>query len=336
MKDFYEGISTFESKFHNLTVFNFEDKVISKNDISRIKKLVLLKKANCIFITNQKEFIGLQDLDFVLVLTPEHKHLYLDDSVKELARRSELRNRYKELSQQKRTFPFYLLGSILILEPLIKVLYLKVDTGFDFSTVFSVVTSIDDPTKFIEFWGLFPIAGVALLRPAITSLFIFLSVQLYSIYSYLTYEQFTWPFVQENPHISSSLLLALNISLLVYFLVPENRKPYLFKANQLFRKNRRVSCKMEAKANFIDQSAKVLVLNISQTGLMMYSPVPIDFGTKVTIELEGILIRAKVVRELFSDQIERTTYGVEFLAHYSEIGDLIEKSEKTELFSLVG
>ena len=52
VQSFYEGLGFFESRFHKLTVFNLGEESLGDSDIKRIKKLVLLKKANCILMTN--------------------------------------------------------------------------------------------------------------------------------------------------------------------------------------------------------------------------------------------------------------------------------------------
>ncbi len=322
VEDIFEGISLFESKKFNLIVFNFINSILSTNEISRLKKLIISKKTNCILISDQKEVRHLDDLDYVQSFAPEHSELYIDDSIKELERRSELKSMYLEQSKQKRSIPFYILGTLLVLEPLIKIMFLKIDTGFDFSIVFNVVTSIESPLKFIEFWFLFPIAGLALLKPTAVSLLIFGSVQIYSVYSYISYEKFTWPFVQENPHISSALLLFLNLALLAFFLIPENRKPYLFKAKELFRKNKRVNCNINATAKSEGELLDIRVLNLSETGLMASSSKKINFTKKIIICIENFKLHGEIVRE--SQSGEEFNYGILFKGKNPDASTIIK------------
>lgn len=329
LDSFYDGISMFETHHFPLVVFNLVNKILNKTELIRLEALVLRKKTNCIFITHQPELVKLQEKDYVLVLKPEHQNLYLDDSIKELERRFDLKNRYLELSIQKRSIPFYILGCLLFLEPLIKTLYLKFDTGFDFKTVFSVVTSIEDPIKVLEFWALFPIAGLALIRPAATSLFVFASIQIYSLYSYITYEKFTWPFVQENPHISSSLLLGFNLALLAYFLIPENRKPYLFKTKELFRKHKRIACKLSGRV----ENTEIKILNLSETGLMFQADSEFTEGSNIIIEIDKIKLFGKIVRSFKFDS--ELNFGVQFSYPGKEVLELIDNLENQQLLSSV-
>jgi hypothetical protein len=333
VEDIFEGISLFESKKFNLIVFNLTDCKLNERDLSRLKKLVLSRKTNCIFISNQKEILNFDEIEFVQSFVPEHIDLYIDDSIKELQRRRDLTTKYLEQSKQKRSIPFYLLGILLLSEPLLKVLFLKIDTGFGFGKVFEVVTSIEDPLKFLEFWALFPLAGLALLRPAAISLFVFATVQLYSVYSYLNYEKFTWPFVQENPHISSALLLCLNLGILAFFLIPENRKPYLFKTKELFRKNKRIDCSLNGTAKFDGGVLEVEVLNLSETGLMASTKKKIGHGEKIIICIEQYKFYGEIVR--VSKAGDFYQYGILFKGRNPEAVKLIKKLEQGQTINSV-
>ncbi len=333
IEDIFEGISLFEAKKFNLIVFNLADVILNERDVSRLKKLVSSRKSNCIFISTQKDVQNFDEMEFVQSFAPEHIDLYIDDSIKELQRRSDLKNKYLEQSKQKRSIPFYILGTLLLIEPLIKVIFLKIDTGFSFGKVFEVVTSIDDPLKFIEFWVLFPMAGLALLKPAAISLFVFATVQLYSVYSYVNYEKFTWPFVQENPHISSALLLCLNLGILAFFLIPENRKPYIFKAKELFRKNKRINCLLRATAKFDGGHLEVEVLNLSETGLMASTKKKVGHGEKIIICIDDVKLHGEIVR--VSKAGDFYQYGILFKGRNSEAGKLIKKLEQGQTINSV-
>lgn len=328
IEDFYSGVSLLENSNIHLVVFNLGSHFINSVEIKRLKKLILRSKVSCIFITNQPELESLQQLDFVLAFKPEFIDHYLDDSIRELRRREQFKARYLEIAKQKRTIAFYTLGAALLLEPFIKILYLKLSTGFDFKVVFDVIFSIDNPVSFLEFWALFPLAGIALLRPAASSLFIFLSVQIYSIYSYLTFEEFTWPFVQQSPHISSTFLLCCNMALLVYLVIPENRKPYIFKSKHIFRKHKRINCELLGMINSPLGDKEICVKNLSISGAMVKTSEDLVCGSSIKISIEGISVFGRVMRVIEFSSNTQTLYGIQFSCLNDEVGELIKILEK--------
>ena len=52
VENIFEGISLFESKKFNLIVFNLINSTLSTSEISRLKKLIISKKNNCILISD--------------------------------------------------------------------------------------------------------------------------------------------------------------------------------------------------------------------------------------------------------------------------------------------
>jgi hypothetical protein len=112
-----------------------------------------------------------------------------------------------------------------ILEPLFKIFYFQTKTNFDLSIILSNVTTFEaiGLKGLIDFWLIFPLAGIALLSVKKYAWYFFVTTQAYSIVTHLTYESFSWPYFSEVPFFSSVLLILTNLFLIVYVSVPEIR-----------------------------------------------------------------------------------------------------------------
>ena len=98
-----------------------------------------------------------------------------------------------------------------ILEPLFKIFYFKTKTNFDLSIILSNVTTFETIglKGLIDFWLIFPFAGIALLSVKKYAWYFFVLTQAYSIVTHLTYERFSWPYFSEIPFFLSVLLIMI-------------------------------------------------------------------------------------------------------------------------------
>ena len=265
--DLFEGLARIESKLPSIIVFNMDFKHVDHLIIDRIRTLLVKVNIPTLIISDKDSLHYFQDILVVETLD----NLLIEEcfraSFREIKKKNNLEKKYISLSKQKRTMPFYALGVFLFCEPLIKILFLATKTGFPLDSVLDIVLSMENPFKVIEFWALFPLAGLALIRPSAWSLFTFAGLHIYSIFAYFTYEKFTWPYVQETPHISSTLLVAFNFAILIYFMIPENRKPFVAKTQEMFRKFKRVHTNLAADLIFAENKVSVLIKDISMSGV---------------------------------------------------------------------
>lgn len=310
--DLYGGLGHLENHNIRFVVLNVLDQYLTDNDVDRLTKLLRIKKVPTIIMSNQKVFDVLESTDYVYISNERLKDEKLYEKYIELLDYKSIRKQLNELSIQKRNMTFYSLGALLLLEPLLKVLFMKIDTGFDFNTVFKVVLSIDSPLKVFEFWMLFPLASLALFRASSISLFVFSSVYMYSAYAILSYEKFTWPYVNENPHVSSHLLLVLNSALFIYFLIPENRKPFVAKTKNLFRKSERVATFIKSDIVYNNKKIEVEILNISDTGMMISSKTELENSLDFKVLVNGEIYDCELVRKIFSESSTIYSYGLKF------------------------
>ena len=182
---------------------------------------------------------------------------------------------------------FILIALAHLLEPIIKISYFKFTTPFSFSTIISNISQIHTPREIFEFWFLFPLGGLALLGVKRWSYPVFVGVQVYSIYSHLTYEQYTWPYVSEVPFFSSLVLLFVNALIIIYFAFPDVRRPFFDKSVRWWETRTRynmripVTFSLNNPAELIDSE----ILNISQSGVFINHKGVLEVGTIVLMNI---------------------------------------------------
>lgn len=235
---------------------------------------------------------------------------------------SKISKRLKSVGQHSKPKFLVFLASLLFLEPVIKIIYLKIQTGFEWETLIRTILSIEGFGNNFEFWVLFPLAGYALLSIKAWSFFFFMGLQVYTLLSYFTYEKFTWPYVSETPHLSSSLLLSINMLLVGYFMVPAYRRPYWNISQKLWRNTSRFATKLKTKFKANGNDISTTITNISASGAYFTTNMQLPVGQVLELEIplfdrmEKIEAVIRRKQDLHDDQYYG--YGVEFKYHSKE------------------
>ncbi len=218
---------------------------------------------------------------------------------------------------KKKPLIIIILGIIHILEPLTKILFLKISTGFSFEVVLDNVFAINGIRSFFEFWMLFPIGGIALLSVKNWSYPVFVAVQIYSLIAHLTYEEYTWPYVQETPILSSIVLVIFNIGMIIYFLIPQTRKPFLDKGVRWWESKQRfavkIPCKVEGVYTNLNESSQIL--NISLTGAFIKGLKHINVNDEILLKFDhfDIPFTVKAVVKSYHEFGGEAGWGIEFV-----------------------
>jgi len=198
---------------------------------------------------------------------------------------------------KKKPLIFILLAFAHFLEPLIKILYFKATTTFSFSTILGNIMQIEAPREIFDFWLLFPLAGLALLSVKKWSYPIFVGVQAYSIYSHLTYEKYTWPYVSETPFISSLSLLVMNVLIICYFSLPDVRKPFFDQSVRWWETRKRYGLNIPISFSLTKDNAiyNSDILNISQSGVFLSDHQSVNIGSVIKMNLiyKGLSLHVK-------------------------------------------
>ncbi len=188
---------------------------------------------------------------------------------------------------KKKPLLFITIATLHFIEPLIKILYFKATTPFSYTTILSNIFSISGPKELFEFWLLFPIGGLALMGVKKWSYPVFVGVQVYSIYSHLTYQSFNWPYVSQIPFLSSLALLVINILIIGYFLLPSVREPFFNKGMRWWETKTRFHCHIPCLATLFSQrTAECEILNISETGAFLNVRDFVEIGSMIQLDFK--------------------------------------------------
>ncbi len=197
---------------------------------------------------------------------------------------------------------FVILAVFHLIEPLIKLLVFRLKTGFGYEIIMSNIMQMGGTLALFEFWFLFPIAGVALMGVKRWSYPIFVGVQAYSLYGHLSYTSYSWPYVDKYPHLFSLVILALNAGLILYFLLPDVRRPFFDKDLRWWEHRVRYPARLAMAFSKGDPNKLMSAqfLNLSLSGAFMkYSHFDLVAGELIRIHLsaygENLSIEAQVV-----------------------------------------
>lgn len=209
---------------------------------------------------------------------------------------------------KNRPLLFIILGFLHIIEPLLKLTTFKVMTGFPLETILGNIRHGPYGVwGFFEFWLLFPIGGLALLGVKRWSYPLFVGVQFYSFYSHITYKRFSWPYYSEVPHSASLLILFMNALIILYFLLPEVRRPFFERDLRWWEHRERFNLAIPVSFTGMDPNLvkDAHVLNISLSGAFLNYRGPEQVGEKLRVNMtfEGlhISVDALIVSEHIFD-----------------------------------
>ncbi len=202
---------------------------------------------------------------------------------------------------KNRPLIFILIAFFHIIEPLIKLAYFKAITPFSLGTIISNISQIHSLKEVLEFWFLFPLGGLALLGVKKWSYPIFVGVQIYNIYGHLTYEKYTWPYVSEIPFASGLILLFINSLIIIYFALPDVRRPFFDKSMRWWETRTRYAMKIPVTFTYANPNTLLdgVIENISQTGVFINHKNIIDVDSEIKLNINyndlSITLKGKVV-----------------------------------------
>lgn len=207
----------------------------------------------------------------------------------------------KKLGLYKRPRPIVVIAVFHLLEPIIKILYLKLSTGFHFKIVVNTIFSIETTKQFFDFWLVFPLAGLSLLSFKKGAYFFFLFIQSYIIYLHFSYESFTWPYVDKSPLLFSSALVSINICLIIYLALPKVRRPFFDKSIKWWATPKRYEIQIPCTLEFGDFEILGKTLNISRTGIFFRTDSILDRNKSVKVRFDHLhfksLFRATIIHQ---------------------------------------
>jgi hypothetical protein len=337
-----EALHYFTEHSVDLVVFDIDN--ISNDAIERIYKLINHFEVPCLMTGSDPGFLNKLrvelDQSFLSFLPKPILRSMFTETMTLLLNKcgttKKVAKRILATGHLPKTKTLFLLATLLFCEPLLKVLYLKFQTGFEWDILMRTIFSIEGAFKNFEFWGIFPLAGYALISVRTWSFLFFMGLQAYSIYAYLAYEQFTWPYVAQSPHVSTSLLLICNLSIIMYFMVPAHFRPFWNETRKIWRNTTRFATTTQAFFKHKDKNINTTITNISETGAYFTSTQELGVGERISLEIpingEIKKIEATIRRTQATAHEDYTGYGVEF--HYKSSQDKKDLKEYVNSLNL--
>lgn len=209
---------------------------------------------------------------------------------------------------------FTVLSVLCFIEPLIKVLYFKAMTKFDFVVIFANLQARNTFVEVVDFWLIFPIAGMLIMRLRKWTYFGFMTVLAYINWNIFTYEKYTWPYNSDTPFMYNYVVAMACIGLFAYFLSPKAREPFFEKRARLWEVKARYNVHFNCKLQSSNLTFPSTVMNISQTGVFVEDSKYIKVGDELQIEFnflgETVSIPVRVMNKHMSKGV--MGYGLQF------------------------
>jgi hypothetical protein len=212
---------------------------------------------------------------------------------------------------------FKILTILCLIEPLIKIFYFRAQTHFEFSVIFENLLSRNSPIEIFDFWLVFPLAGLALLKIRKWSYFIFLGLLAYVVYTFATYESYTWPYNSATPFFYNQVVVVLAIIIFISFLIPQVRRPFFDQRVRWWEPKTRyivnIACRVQGK-NIVFPSE---IMDISKTGAFLRESSYFNIGDDLSIEFKYLGMDFNLPVKVISQHVSRgqAGVGVKFVFH---------------------
>ncbi|MCE3014068.1 MAG: PilZ domain-containing protein [Proteobacteria bacterium] len=201
---------------------------------------------------------------------------------------------------RKKPLVFTLVSLLCIVEPLIKILYFKVTTQFDFDVIIQNLLARESFLEVIDFWLIYPLAGLLILKLRKINYYAFMSVLVYIFYSIATYEKYTWPYNSDKPFVYNYVITALSFAVFLYFLLPSTRRPFFDSRVRWWEPMVRYNVYLPCTVSKSDLTFKANVLNISKSGLFIEDHDKVQIGDLLNIYLEAFGIKLNATIEVMN------------------------------------
>lgn len=147
-----------------------------------------------------------------------------------------------------------------------KILYFKAMTHFDFLVIFSNLKAHEGFLEVLDFWLIFPIAGLLIMKMRKWTYFSFISILVYNIFRMSTYERYSWPYLSDSPFVYNYVVVGISTLVILYFLSPKVREPFFDRRVRWWETLKRHQVDLECKMRNEDSHFSSKILNISKTG----------------------------------------------------------------------
>jgi hypothetical protein len=209
---------------------------------------------------------------------------------------------------------FTILSVLCFIEPVIKVLYFKAMTKFDFVVILANLQARNTFVEVVDFWLIFPIAGMLILKLRKWTYFTFMTVLAYINYNIFTYEKYTWPYNSDTPFMYNYVVALASFAIFAYFLSPKAREPFFEKRVRWWEPKTRYNVQLGCKLQSNHLTFPTTILNISQTGAFVQDSKYMKVGDELQIEFnflgQTIALPVRVMNKHMANN--QMGYGLQF------------------------
>ncbi len=237
---------------------------------------------------------------------------------------------------RKKPLVFTLVSLLCIVEPLIKIMYFKVTTQFDFQVIIENLMARQSFFEVIDFWLIYPLAGLLIMKLRKINYYAFMSVLVYIFYSIATYEKYTWPYNSDKPFFYNYVITALSFAVFLYFLLPSTRRPFFDARVRWWEPMIRYNVYLPCTVSRENLTFQAQVLNISKSGLFIEDHEQVKIGDQLSIYLEAFGIKLNASIEVMNKHVlnNKLGFGARFkldsLAQNFTVRSLVAKIKRSQ------
>jgi hypothetical protein len=209
---------------------------------------------------------------------------------------------------------FTMISILCVIEPLIKILYFKAITHFDFMVIFTNLFARDSFRDVFDFWLVYPVAGLLLIKLRKWTYFAFMTLLAYIVYNIMTYEKYTWPYNSDSPFMYHYVVVIMAVMVFMAFLLPGIRDPFFDRRLRWWEPKARypvgINCSLKNDSVIFNSE----IINISLSGAFLKDSSFFKVGDKLDLDFKflgsEISLPVKVVHK--HTTTGRNGCGVEF------------------------
>lgn len=223
---------------------------------------------------------------------------------------------------RKKPFFLTLLSVLCLIEPLIKIVYFRITTNFSFLTIMANLSERDSFREVFEFWLLFPIAGLMILKLRNWSYVGFIGLMSYIIYTIINYEEYTWPYNSDTPFMYSYVVAMVCFAIIVYFLLPSTRRPFFDARVRWWEPMVRYNVDMPCQLVTSKGSWKSTIHNLSKSGVFVQDSEKVEVGDKLIMELIAYGETYSLILEVKNKHTINGQVGFGAQIHFNSLGQI--------------
>ncbi len=206
-----------------------------------------------------------------------------------------------------------LFALFLFIDPILRVLFISMEREFPVLTVIQKTFELG-AFDFFNFWFLFPISGFLVLSVKMYSYLFFIGIQFYSLYFHLNYEPYSWPYLSVAPSVTAYLLLAINLFIVIYLMLPRSREIFFDKNLRWWERGSRYTINEPCFIKLDGTDIHGKVIDLSHGGALLDIQQEVSEGNLINLDFEitnsKINLDALIVRKVIKDG--KVLYGTQF------------------------